>query len=361
MDEVERHVIYKGKKTKMTLRKEGDTEVKGYVHGETHVVTITVDATTIGESFCDEQLEYDADDAMDKVQVAVDADADADDDADDADDDDDTDDADDADDDADDADAEVEEDQDPDYGEAVVPAGIAAVPTLHSVMAVYGKDIDVESDVRSLRGLLRTLQENEIVNVSELLLHGEGATGQGVLDAIEAIDPGKDDIVWFVYSGHGCMDGDERLFCTRGKLLRRAAVVKAVTAKKARLRVVLSDCCSSDSGKIEADEKMGGARPQLSAPNLRTLFRDYAGVFDVTSSSTYQYSFSGVFTATFIDTVLLGNTPDTWQAVFDKTQSTVMAMADGALPKDMKKKMKSEGLTVEDHQKPVAFSIPEPS
>src|SRR4051812_49542686 len=59
-----------------------------------------------------------------------------------------------------------------------------------------------------------------------------------------------------------------------------------------------SDVCSSD---------LHGAPP---IENLRKLFRDYEGVFDVSSSDSYQYSFGGVFTPTLIDKVLLKNTPD---------------------------------------------------
>ena len=98
-----------------------------------------------------------------------------------------------------------------------------------------------------------------------------------------------------------------------------------------------------------------GAAP---SPKLRKLFRDYRGVFDVSSSDSFQYSFGGVFTPALIEKVILGNTPDSWQAVFEKTQKITMASADGALPADAKKKLKREGKAAEDHQKPVAFTLP---
>jgi len=37
-----------------------------------------------------------------------------------------------------------------------------------------------------------------------------------------------------------------------------------------------------------------------------------------------------------------------------------MAQSEGALPPEAKKKLRAEGKTVETHQKPVAFKLPEP-
>jgi hypothetical protein len=123
--------------------------------------------------------------------------------------------------------------------------------------------------------------------------------------------------------------------------------------------MITSDCCAVEIGRVPPDEKVGaghGAAPP--SEKLRKLFRDYSGVFDVSSSDSFQYSFGGVFTPTLVDKVLLRNTPDTWQQVFDKTQKMTMASADGALPEDAKKKLKKEGKKAEDHQKPIAFTLP---
>ena len=121
---------------------------------------------------------------------------------------------------------------------------------------------------------------------------------------------------------------------------------------------VVSDCCAVEIGRVAPQGKMGAGRGAPPAENLRKLFRNYQGVFDVSSSDSYQYSFGGVFTPTLIDEVLLRNTPDTWEAVFAKTQKITMASADGALPEDAKKKLRKEGKKAEDQQKPVAFTLP---
>ena len=375
MKDFDIRVTWKGKKAKMTLREE-EEEVNGYIDGKTHVLTLEVDDSedepSTEETFHHDDLEVDEDLVNDKVLEALAAEEDEDEeDEDDEEDDEEDEDEDDEDEDEDDEDDEedededaegeedaVEEDADADYGKPIKNAERKGVPTLHAVMVAYGEGIDVDSDVRTIRTLLRTLQDQKIVNVAEQLLHGAEATGQGTLDAIGALSPGKDDIIWFCYSGHGCMEEGDRLFNVRGKMIRRDVIVKAVTAKTARLRFVISDCCAVEVGRLAPEEKMAGSHAGAPSENLRKLFRDYKGLFDVSSSENYQYSFGGVFTPTLIEKVLLRQTPDTWAAVFEKTQKMTMASADGALPGDAKKKLQKAGQKVEDHQKPVAFKLP---
>ena len=379
MDDIEIRVTWKGKKAKMVLREEDDG-INGYIGGKTRVLSLEVDDSedevTTTETFRHEDLECDSDEVSEAVIDAL-AEDEEDEDEDDGEEeedeeDEDEDEEDDEDEDEEDEDedeededeegeseeASVDEDEDADYGEAIENAERAGVPTLHAVMVAYGAGIDVDSDVRTTRNFLRILQDQKIVNVAEVLLHGAEATGQGALDAIGALEPERDDIVWFCYSGHGCMEEGDRLFNTHGKMLRRDAVVKAVTAKRARLHLVVSDCCAVEIGRVAPEDKMGASHGAPPTENLRKLFRDYQGVFDVSSSDSYQYSFGGVFTPTLIDKVLLKNTPDTWEAVFEKTQKITMASADGALPADAKKKLRKEGKKAEDQQKPVAFTLP---
>jgi hypothetical protein len=204
------------------------------------------------------------------------------------------------------------------------------------------------------------LQENKVVNVNEKLLHGADATAENALAAVKALKPGKDDVVWFAYSGHGAMAEGERFLCTRGKMLRRSAVSAAMAKAGGRLGVVLSDCCANDIGRVTAKETFGAAkRPTDLGPSLKKLFRGYKGLFDVTSSSDYQYSFGGVFTPVLIKKVLLAGHEDSWQGVIDQTTKLVMAEGAGAMSKDGKRALKEHGDKVIDAQKPVAYTLPD--
>jgi hypothetical protein len=234
------------------------------------------------------------------------------------------------------------------------------VPTLHAVLVAYGAGIDVDSDIRLIRDFFRTLQDEKVINVRETLLHGADATAEKALAAVKALEPGKDDVVWFAYSGHGAMEEGDRLLCTRGKMLRRAAVSDAMAKVGARLAIVLSDCCANEIGRLSPEEKLGGAaKPADVGERLKKLFRNYKGVFDITSSSDYQYSFGGVFTPALIKKVLLGSKEDTWAGVVERTVKLVMADGEGAMSKEGRRTLREHGQKVIDEQKPVAFKLPQ--
>ena len=48
----------------------------------------------------------------------------------------------------------------------------------------------------------------------------------------------------------------------------------------------------------------------------------------------------------------------TWAEVFEKTRVESMADSSGALPEDAKKALRRARLKTEDHQKPIALSLP---
>lgn len=358
MDDVTFRVAFKGKKSELVVSEEGD-ELKGTVGGK-HVLTFSFDEDDcLVEEFCHDDLVYDEDALVEALETALE-DAEAAGDEDDEDDEEsDEDDEDEESDEEDEDEEEVDEDEDADYGEPVVPANLAGVPTLHAVMVAYGGGIDVDGDVRIARNFFRRLQKQGVLNVREKLLTGRDATGKNTLAAIEGVKAGADDVVWFMYSGHGGMEEGDRLLVTHGKMLRREAVSKAVAAKGARLALVLSDCCANEMGRLSPEEKMGAAGPGGdNTEKLRALFTDYAGVFDVSSSSDFQYSFGGVFTPALIEKVLTRRTPDSWEEVFAETQKLALDSTEGAMTPEGRRALKKAGLEVVDAQKPIAFALP---
>ena len=92
---------------------------------------------------------------------------------------------------------------------------------------------------------------------------------------------------------------------------------------------------------------------------MNKLFRGYTGLFDVTSSADYQYSFGGVFTPALIKKVLLGSSEDTWEGVLERTIKVTMADGEGAMSKEGRRALREAGEDVIDAQKPVAYTMPE--
>jgi Caspase domain len=369
MDGNELIVLWKGKEATLVLKEAEDDEIWGYV-GKKHALTVTFDEDDeLIETYCHDDLEYDEEELADLL-AGEDGDEDEDEDEEDEDEDEEDEDEDDDDDsdedeeeDEDDEDAgdeEVDEDEDADYGKSVKSANLPGVPTLHAVMVAYGAGIGVDDDVRLMRDFFRTLQDEHILNVKETLLSGADATARNALAEVKGLKPGKDDVVWFSFSGHGCMEEGDRLLCTHGKMLRREAASEAVKKLGARLGVVLSDCCAEEIGRVAPHEKLGaGGRSSNLGERLKKLFRGYRGLFDVTSSIDYQYSFGGVFTPALIKKVLLGSSEDTWEGVLARTTKLVMAEGEGAMSRDGRRALREAGEKVIDAQKPLAYTMPE--
>lgn len=248
-----------------------------------------------------------------------------------------------------------------DWGDAVVTDESLDAPTLHAVLCGYGRDIGVPGDIALHRELLARLQRAGVVKVREHAVYGLDATPTRLLSALDALVTDERDVVWCVFSGHGGTAEGDPYWCTRGALLRRAEVVDRVRDQRARLRVILSDCCSSEMGRVSSKrrtgEARGGAVDEVEA--WRSLFLDHEGVFDVTSSSEYQYSFAGVFTPAMVRDTLLREPPRSWHVVFERTRE-LCQQADGALPEEYKSRFERVGATVTSGQTPWAFALPVP-
>ena len=255
---------------------------------------------------------------------------------------------------------ELDEDEDADYGTAVASANDPKRATLHAVLVGYGGGIGVPDDMRLLRSFFGELQDMGIVNIRETGLFGAEATAENALAAVEAMAPGSNDVVLFYYSGHGCMEEKDRLLCTRGKMLRRQKVVETLNATAARLKMVFSDCCAVEIGRVPKEEKLGAARLFSDRePNLRKLFLGHRGLLDIVSSADFQFSYGGVFTPALVKETLLSSPPAGWDEVFERVREIALE-SKGAMPEDMRKKFKKAGIPYEDGQKPEAHSLPRP-
>lgn len=250
---------------------------------------------------------------------------------------------------------------DGDWGEPVATDESLEAPTLHAVLCGYGRGIGVPGDIALHRELLARLQRAGVVKVRECAVYGLDATPARVLAALDALETGPDDVVWFVFTGHGGTAQGDAHWCTRGELLRRAEVVDRVRAQPARLRVVVSDCCSSEMGRVQARRHTGEARRKSSdeVEAWRSLFLGHEGVFDVTSSSEYQYSFAGVFTPALLRDTLLRDPPRSWHVAFERARA-ICQVSEGALPEEYKSRFERVGARVESGQTPWAFALPAP-
>lgn len=150
----------------------------------------------------------------------------------------------------------------------------------------------------------------------------------GLLQKIASLPVGRGDVLFFYYAGHGYCDAQRRHHLSMNytqndaDTLPRTQLREALLAKRARLTILVTDCCD-DIGTVEGT--CAAATPDLER-NLRRLF-SATGLVDINSSSPGEIAWGvesfdpdfgfieegGLFTQTFH---LAFYQNSDWKAVF---------------------------------------------
>lgn len=129
----------------------------------------------------------------------------------------------------------------------------------------------------------------------------EDVTPESILESVKSLEVEPNDTIVFYYSGHAAYD-DQRdtghyfqLMARDGKptALARTDVLRAMSDKKPRLNVLLTDCCNvfADLPVREPSVPRGANRPADFSPLMRRLFLAPTGTVDITSSGIGEMSF----------------------------------------------------------------------
>jgi hypothetical protein len=122
-----------------------------------------------------------------------------------------------------------------------------------------GCKLDIET-VHSLFDMISTEMDFKLL---ELVIQGTDYSKDNVLDVLENMTPGADDIVIFYYTGHGFRFDNEQAIRTPQLDLRSAPatskidelhlptknlqeILAVIKTKGARLNIVIGDCCNAD-------------------------------------------------------------------------------------------------------------------
>jgi hypothetical protein len=170
-------------------------------------------------------------------------------------------------------------------------ARAADTPLLRVLMVLDTSDPDlapgVGRDRRNVERFLATQLPESRYTVD--VLEGQDLTAGRVLNYYKDLPVAPSDALFFYYSGHGSIRPDQghtlELKAGRSPLVR-SALKKAMTEKKPRLTVLLTDCCS-DSFRVtvaEARDAIPLARPTAPTPLANRLFFDARGVIDLTAA-----------------------------------------------------------------------------
>jgi hypothetical protein len=183
-------------------------------------------------------------------------------------------------------------------GLALCLAGSANAQTLHvvsigdtNVPESFG--VKVGEDARNIIATLKGAFANAKMSnrLKTHLLVGNDVNPETVLERIAKLDVRSDDAILVYYSGHGAMEpGNRHLLTFRLGEVDRSSILEAMHAKKAKLNVLLTDCCSYGVG-VEARDivPQHAPKPTLDGSlvewsTIDCLFFRHSGLVDISAA-----------------------------------------------------------------------------
>lgn len=178
-------------------------------------------------------------------------------------------------------------------------------------------DIDKRNYVSEFEGVAEALG----ITFKPYIIDGKNFTKSKVNEAISNLSVGTNDIVFFVYTGHGFRWSDQTddypMLDMRYNVYQKIAeenalslsdIYSKIKAKGGRLSVVFGDCCNSDVGinqRTSSTFLASRSNPNFKEEKLKKLFIQSSGSLIVTAASPGEVSWSndvngGFFTSSFL-------------------------------------------------------------
>lgn len=172
------------------------------------------------------------------------------------------------------------------------------------------------------------------------LIQGRNYSKANLANLMRSFKPGSDDVVVFVYTGHGFRFDDQQDYYPNMDLcptsyddpmknyVAVSDVYKELVAKGARLSLVFSDCCNNEIGEttplVNTNTLFSRSNNNFDIKKLERLFVDASGSLIATAASPGEVSWCGVnggfFTLSLLESlrahisVLTNGLPD-WETL----------------------------------------------
>lgn len=201
--------------------------------------------------------------------------------------------------------------------------------TMHLIIAANTNIGDIgmscSRDQSSLTAEFKGIASSLGISYKQYLINGDNFTKAAVQNTLSSLYPGTNDIVIFVYRGHGFRWNDQQgawpQLDMRSSPYTRIGdntaldldyVFKTIKAKGGRLNIVLGDCCNST---IDMPSPLTGseflamqANNNYNDSKLRDLFMNYKGNLMATAASPGEVSWAnnangGFFTVSFLQSL----------------------------------------------------------
>ena len=271
----------------------------------------------------------------------------------------------------------------------------------HALLIILGNDLNVQrlakKNESSMKKLLRqvsqdcqihlTVMESEdetTGTVTAMTLSKRDTSGikvekQGIIAAeqviqwIKGLNPGSDDTLFIYYSGEGQLieDDNHTLVFEPGmndNIVARADLITLLKEKPGRLKMLVTDTCSSRVHAIKTDAHNYAPEPMTPLPYTKHLFLQHRGILDITAASPRQEAWGndtlgGFFTASLIES--LNTESDTnedgflsWTEIFESSQRKTQKLFKEARSTNEYAKRLMDRIGQET-QEPIAHSLPE--
>ncbi len=203
-------------------------------------------------------------------------------------------------------------------GTVMLTAPTVDAQTVHTLLVIMdddktlGRGMQVNLD--KLNDLLKKVDKVYRVEKDVYLSSRRETTPDNVLRWVRALRPARDDVVFIYYGGHGGMvsktDRRTYLYLTSGELYR-ADLEAAVKSHSCRLKIIVTDACSSYPSSEQSQAELqtyASIVPSRQNVMIENLFGQHEGLLHVNGASEGQYGWSdtartgqgGFFTRSFI-------------------------------------------------------------
>ena len=185
----------------------------------------------------------------------------------------------------------------------------ADAQTLHALMVIMDYDHTKEAGdegVGPACAVSHSYIENLLTSVEHIctvqrhtLLSSQGTANKAQIEAwLQTFHPQPDDMVFIYYAGHGVMNNWEEMktllatldeyYLPRDDLV---ALINRYTAG-ARLRMLITDCCSSTYAPPPPEIQIQQATATLPPPVFEDLFLKHSGFLHITAATEGQYAWT---------------------------------------------------------------------
>ena len=195
----------------------------------------------------------------------------------------------------------------------MVEREVEMVNSLHLVVTANTNVSDIGMacmvDLNRVRSEFAGISKVLDLKLDETIVANNDYSREQLIEALNNLKPEPNDVVVFVYSGHGFRFKDQKDYYpnmdlsptaydeAKDNYLPLSQVFDSITAKGARLNIVLSDCCNSEIDEtlpiISTNSLFSRSNKNFDRQKMRSLFLQSEGNIIATAASPGEVSWCG--------------------------------------------------------------------